>query len=125
MSDAHKNALAQGRREGRIVREYLDALRASRTRRGRRTTNSIKTRLATIAEELVTVAPIDQRRLLQERYDLLGALGTIDVDVDIASYEDAFIDVAASYSKRHGIVYASWREVGVPPAVLKRARIAR
>ena len=73
----------------------------------------------------MAAATIDQLGLLQERYDLLAELGTMDVNVDITSYEDAFIDVAASYSERHGIAYASWREVGVPAVVLKRAHISR
>jgi hypothetical protein len=45
--------------------------------------------------------------------------------VDMAALEQAFAEVAASYSDRQGISYASWREVGVPAAVLKRAGIAR
>ena len=43
----------------------------------------------------------------------------------MASVEDAFVEVAASYSTRQGISYTSWREVGVPAATLKRAGISR
>src|SRR4051794_34306784 len=126
MSDDHQSALARGRREGRIVRDYVDALRARKARRGRRrTAESITTRLTAIEAELVAAAPIDQLGLLQERYALLAELDTMDVNVDIASYEDAFVDVAAKYSERHAIAYASWREVGVPAAVLERAQISR
>ena len=39
--------------------------------------------------------------------------------------ETAFVDVAKSYSERQGIGYQSWREVGVPAAVLSRAGITR
>jgi hypothetical protein len=46
-------------------------------------------------------------------------------EVDLGTIEDAFVKVAASYSARQGISYASWREVGVPAAVLKRAKISR
>ena len=35
MTDAHKAALATGRTEGRVVREYLEALRANKPKRGR------------------------------------------------------------------------------------------
>src|SRR5690606_39660524 len=49
MTDEHKAALARGRAEGRIVKEYLEALRASKPKRGRkRTPDSIKKRLAAI-----------------------------------------------------------------------------
>ena len=39
------------------------------------------------------------------------------------SPEDAFVAVAAAYSRRHHIAYATWREVGVPAAVLRRAGV--
>ena len=49
MSAEHKAALAQGRSEGKAVRDYLDALRANKPKRGRkRTADSIKKRLAAI-----------------------------------------------------------------------------
>ena len=58
MSDDHKAALAQGRMEGRAVREYLDALRANKPKRGRkRTPDSIKKRLASIDGELKSADP--------------------------------------------------------------------
>ena len=38
MSDAHKAALATGRVEGKIVRDYLEALRANKPARGRKRT---------------------------------------------------------------------------------------
>ena len=55
MSDEHKAALAQGRSEGKAVRDYLEALRANKPKRGRkRTADSIKKRLAAIDAELRT-----------------------------------------------------------------------
>ena len=36
MSDAHKEALAEGREQGRAVRRYLEALEANKPRRGRK-----------------------------------------------------------------------------------------
>ena len=38
MSDQHKAALAKGRAEGKIVREYLEGLRATKPKRGRKRT---------------------------------------------------------------------------------------
>ena len=47
MSDEHKAALAEGRTQGRAVRNYLDALEATKPKRGRkRTPDSVKKRLA-------------------------------------------------------------------------------
>ena len=45
MTDEHKAALERGRAEGRVVRDYLEALRNSKPKRGRkRTPESIKAR---------------------------------------------------------------------------------
>jgi hypothetical protein len=126
MSDTHKAALAQGRAEGRAVREYLDALRANKPKRGRkRTPASVNRRLEAIAAELETADALGELRLVQERRDLQLELEAMGDGVDIDALEQAFVDVAESYSNRQGISYASWREVGVPAAVLKRAGISR
>ena len=108
------------------MRDYLDALRANKPKRGRkRTPDSIKKRLATIDEQLESADPLGELRLIQERRDLADELETMGDEVDLGTIEDAFVKVAASYSARQGISYASWREVGVPAAVLKRAKISR
>lgn len=115
-----------GRAEGRVVREYLEALRANKPKRGRkRTAESIKKRLAVIADELQTASPIDELKLVQERRDLEAELLTADATVDMAAIEAKFIGVAKSYADRLGISYAAWREVGVPAAVLSKAGISR
>ena len=49
MTAEHKAALAKGRAEGRIVREYLEGLRATKPKRGRkRTPETITKRLDAI-----------------------------------------------------------------------------
>ena len=45
--------------------------------------------------------------------------------VDLSGLEKEFIAAAAAYSARKGISYAAWRELGVEPAVLKKAGISR
>ena len=45
--------------------------------------------------------------------------------VDISALEAEFVKVAKSYGQRTGVSYAAWRAVGVAPAVLKAAGIAR
>jgi uncharacterized protein YicC (UPF0701 family) len=126
MTDDHKAALAQGRAEGRIVREYLDALRANKPKRGRkRTPDSISKRLAAIEEELADADALTELKLVQERRDLTAELAAMGQNVDVADVEEAFAKVAASYSRRQGISYSSWRDVGVPASVLRRAGIAR
>ena len=112
--------------EGRAVREYLDALRANKPKRGRkRTPDSVTRRLEAIDTELESADALGELRLVQERRDLQLELEAMGDGVDMDALEQAFVSVADSYSNRQGISYASWREVGVPAAVLKRAGITR
>ncbi len=126
LSDQHKAAMAAGRVEGRAVRDYLDALRSNKPKRGRkRTPDSIKARLAKIEDELEVADPLDELRLVQERRNLTDELETMSAAVDMTALEAEFVKVAKSYSERQGISYATWREVGVEASVLKSAGISR
>ena len=126
MSDAHKAALAEGRNQGRAVRRYLEALEAHKPKRGRkRTPESMKKRLARIDTELESADALKRLQLIQERLDLTAELETADEKVDLSGLEQEFVDAAAAYSRRKGISYAAWRELGVDAAVLKRAGISR
>ena len=126
MSSAHKLALAKGREEGRIVRNYLDALEMAKPRRGRRRTpDSINKRLASIDEQLVTAAPHDRLLLIQERMNLEAEVNSVDASVDLSDLEKDFVKVAASYGDRKGLSYPAWRAVGVSAAVLQKAGIPR
>jgi hypothetical protein len=126
MTEEHKAALAMGRNEGNAVRNYLEALRSNKPKRGRRRTrDSIASRLSAIDAELESADPMNELRLRQERRDLQAELASIGEKVDISALEEGFVSVGKSYSTRQGISYATWREIGVDAAVLKRAGIAR
>ncbi len=126
MTDEHKAALAKGRAEGRIVRDYLEGLRATKPKRGRkRTPETIDKRLAAIDDELDAASPVEELLLVQERRDLIAEKAAMSNTIDMAALEDAFVGVAKSYSESKKISYASWRDVGVAPSVLKRAGIGR
>jgi hypothetical protein len=126
MSAEHKAALARGRSEGKAVRDYLDALRANKPKRGRkRTPDSIKKRLSTLDSQLKDADPLTELRLVQERRDLEYELQSMESAVDLSAIESSFVKVAKSYSERQGISYAAWREVGVEASVLKKSGIAR
>lgn len=126
MSDQHKAALAEGRSEGRIVREYLEAIRSNKGRPGRkRTPESVTRRLKAIETELTNASPVRELELIQERLDLTAALERLNSKVDPATIESKFVKVAADYSRRKGLSYAAWRSVGVDPVVLKKAGINR
>lgn len=126
MSAEHKQALATGREEGRAVRQYLEALEAHKPRRGRkRSAESISKRIAAIDAQLGTADPLTRVHLVQERLELADQLRSVGSGDDLAGYEEAFVEVARSYSARKGLSYTAWREVGIDPSVLKRAGIAR
>ncbi len=126
MSDEHKAALAEGRNQGRAVRQYLEALEAHKPKRGRkRTTESVKKRLGRIDTELASADALKRLQLIQERLDLTAELQAADTKVDLTGLEKEFVNAAAAYSSRKGISYAAWRELGVEASVLKRAGVSR
>lgn len=126
MSDEHKAALERGRQEGRVVRDYLEALRTSKPKRGRkRTPDSIRARLEKIEASLSDASAIEELQLVQERRDLTNELASMSDSNDLDELEKEFVDVAKAYGERKGISYASWRDVGVSAATLKRAGISR
>jgi hypothetical protein len=126
MSDDHKAALAKGRAEGRIVRDYLEGLRATKPKRGRkRTPETIQNRLEKIETELASASPLDELLLIQERRDLHNELEAMSETIDMTALEAAFVGVGRSYSQSKQISYQSWRDVGVEASVLKEAKINR
>jgi hypothetical protein len=62
---------------------------------------------------------------MQERTDLLEELNATAATVDLSELEDAFVKAAKAYGDRKGISYTTWRDFGVPAAVLKRAGVSR
>ncbi|MFY8238389.1 MAG: hypothetical protein ACOVK5_04060 [Ilumatobacteraceae bacterium] len=126
MSAAHKKALANGRTEGRVIRDYLEVVEAIKPRRGRRRTpESIAKRLVAINTEMKLTDPVTKVRLMQERLNLRTELAGMKNKTEVSATEAKFVKVALSFSERNEITYEAWREFGVAAAVLKRAGISR
>lgn len=126
MSDEHRMAITEARRESGAVRAYLDAWEMHRPKRGRkRSPEAIRSRIAIIDTELLEASAFDRLHLLQERADLEQEVVSLESGADLSSLEDAFVEVAAAYGRRRGITYETWRQIGVRPELLKRAGIAR
>jgi len=126
MSDSHKAALAEGRDQGRAVRRYLEALEAHKPKRGRkRTPDSVQKRLAIITEKLADADALTRLHLVQERMNLETELVNSDDTVDMQALEDEFVAAAGPYGARKGVTYAAWRQLGVDPAVLRKAAVKR
>lgn len=126
MTNAHKQALANGRAEGRIIREYLEIVEATKPRRGRRRTpESIARRLSLIVVEMKTADPVTKVRLIQERLNLRSELAGMKSKAQVQAAESKFVKVAKRFSDRNDISFDAWREAGVSPAVLKKAGISQ
>lgn len=123
MTDEHKQALAEGRRQGKAVRDYLAALEAeSRKPRGRKPSQTPDEIQAQIDAEPDPVKRLD---LIQKRLDVEERLAAENESVDLAGLERDFVAAIKPYADRKGLSYAALREAGVPAAVLKEAGVAR
>src|SRR5919201_2341277 len=94
MSNQHKNALAQGRDQGRAIRRYLDALARQKPRRGRRRTlESANRQLRETVDQLATARSLARVELLQRRIDLEAEIATMGQDggSDLSKLEADFI----------------------------------
>lgn len=126
LSSEHKDALAAGRRQGHAVRRYLVALEQNKPRRGRQVSKeSLQDRLDQVEARIAEADALQRVHLIQERRNLERRLSNSADDTadDLATLEEAFVEVAAEYGERKGIDYATWREAGVPAEVLQRAGI--
>ncbi|HVR78895.1 MAG TPA: hypothetical protein VMS99_10930, partial [Acidimicrobiia bacterium] len=125
MSDEHKAALAQGRREGRAVKQYLKMVGSRRP--GRPVTkDSLERRASGLAEKIESESdPLKRLELIQSRLDAEDQIAELGESVDADAIEKEFIEVAGSYSERKGITYTAWREAGVSAQALKEAGIPR
>lgn len=125
MTLAHKEALSEGRRRGRIVRTYLEALQRSKRPRGRPITREgLQKRIEEIGPRIEAERdPLEKLSLVQKKIDLQQQLKDLDEPVDISALEEEFVGVAAQYGEAKGISAEAWLELEVPRSVLKRAGI--
>ena len=123
MSEEHKAALAQGRREARAIKAYLKALADKRP--GRPVTKeSLSKRLETVERKIeVADNPLEIVDLIQSKLDIEQALAEFEDAEDMETLEAGFVETVASYSERKGVSYTAWREYGVPAKVLRAAGI--
>ncbi len=116
MSPEHKEALARGRQQARVVRDYLQALHTDGQRGRPISRQSLEAKIerlqAQIDEEPNAVRRVE---LIQQRLDAERRLARHEESVDRQALERDFITVAKEYSQRRGITYAAWREAGGRP----------
>jgi hypothetical protein len=107
-------------REGYHVKRYLDQIAETKSRPGRKpNVEALNERLAVIDKKLKgDIDSLERLALAQARRDLEARRDEVGADT-----EDGFVKYAAAYGRRKRIDYETWREVGVPANVLKRAGI--
>lgn len=122
MSDEHKQALAEGRAQGRAVRDYLAAIQSTKKTPGRKpqlTPDELQQRIDSEPD------PAKRLELTQKRINAEARAAADDEVLDLEALEQRFIEVAKTYAERKGISYTAFRELGVPASVLKDAGIPR
>jgi len=126
MTEEHKVALAQGRRESKAIKSYLEAITVPK-RRGRPVTPELlEAKIAALDDKVLAERdPLARVDLYQARIDAQAALDSMTATIDLAALEVGFIACAASYSDRKGITWPAWREAGVSSAVLTAAGVKR
>lgn len=127
MSDDHKDALAKGRVQGKIVRDYLEALEQGRKPGRKLDKETIEQRIPQVQEQIENETdPAKRLELVQRRLDLEARLVNLGGDGEsLETLEEEFVKIAKEYADRRGISYTAWRELGVPPQVMKRTGIQR
>ncbi len=126
MSEEHKAALAQGRRESKAIKAYLRAIAVPK-RRGRPVTpEALEAKIAALDDKVLTERdPLARVDLYQARIDAQAALDDMTEPADLDALEAGFVAYASSYSDRKGITWPAWREAGVSAAVLAASGVKR
>ena len=125
MNEEHKQALAEGRRQARIIKRYLEALN-SRQRGRTSDPMKIQAKIKDIEAQIEKEEdPLKRVELHQRRLDTEEALGAGQGVAKIADLENEFAEYVKDFSERKGLTYSAWREVGVPAKVLREAGVPR
>ncbi len=120
-----KLAMKEGRRDSGHIDAYLKAIARPKPRGRPDRLDQLAQRLNKAQAEAASSEGIARLKSLQTAADLQHRIdsATAGNEEDTVALESAFVDVAARYSERHGISYATWREAGVPASMLKRAGV--
>ena len=124
LSTEQKARMAQGRRETRIVENYLLHLEQRSERKRRPSPEELEHEAHEIEQSIRAAAGLQRLELLQRREDL-QKLVLEDEPTDGTELEKQFIAVANDYGERKSISYSTWREFGVAKEVLEVAGVAR
>lgn len=126
LSNERKEAMAIGRAQTQIVRDYIGAIarQEASKNRGRLNPEKLKGRILEAAQLFQTETdPIRKLDLLKKQREWTEKLQQWRDTEITPELEQAFIDVAADYADRNGYSYTDFRALGVTAAVLRQAGI--
>lgn len=116
MSEESKAKVQEGMAEARAIRAYLGLVQSDGFRnRGPRARSAVELEKAIDA----ATDPVERLKL---RSQLRAA---VDIEMNEADLVKNFVEHCAAFSEKWGIIYADWRDEGVPATVLKEAGISR
>jgi hypothetical protein len=119
--------MQRGRELSRAVDSYLKAISTPKRRGRQLTAAQLTERIADAkaeAEDAIGVARLQTLQNLRDLEAKKAAIEKQNVSKDeLKELEADFIDAAAEYGDSKGIDYQTWRQAGVPAAVLKKAGI--
>lgn len=125
VTEAHKKAMAKGRRQAAAVRNYLQALESKASTR-RVNEGKLRERIDETEQRIhAEQNPAKRVELIQKRLDYETQLATLEEEPDLEALERDFKDAVKEYSERKGVTYTAWRELGVPASVLRGAGVPR
>jgi len=123
MSQDHKEALAQGRKEAHAIKAYLKVLEGRKSGRPI-TREGLEKRINQLNERIeASEDPLKSLELIQARLEVEDGLANVDDHEDFDALEAGFVANAKAYSQRKGVSYTAWREFGVPAATLRDASV--
>lgn len=126
LTGEHKQAMALGRKQSKVINQYLTVIQAEKPKRGRkRTVESIQRQLDEIDAKLKDASPVVRLNLMSQQRVLQADLQRLEEKQEIDGLEEQFVEVAKDFGERKGIEYKTWREFGVPSEVLEKAGIGR
>lgn len=119
-----KKQVIAAKTEAQRISHYLRALETKKGRGPKKSPEVIERRLGEAKAKVPTSTGLRRLQAVQKVRNLERELAILSPNGSIEQYEKDFIASAKSYSQKNNIDYGSWRAVGVPARVLKKAGIA-
>ena len=122
-----KKMTAQEKAAKNAVDTYLKAIGRQKPRGRQVSVDVLKARRDELKAEAAALSGVRRLKRLEEIREVEARIAAKERErpVDLAPLEADFVKYARAYGEANGISYGTWRDAGVPAAVLKKAGITR